>query len=306
MPYNEYLNLLNGDVHVPNNKIIRNTVIFIILVILSGWIGVLVDSVITEQPKGDSPGMGIWLVLPMMAAIAITIFLKGNWSDFGFKPNFKGNIKWYLISALIFPIVTVIVLIIGATTKWIDLSAFDLRPFILLFSSTLFINFIIDVFDGPPLYGYLTSQLNKLNLSDWWIYFIVGSVWGMWHLPYYFVFLPETDIQAVLPVSRNIISIVSIIIMICWAVMFIELYWVTKSIWPGVILHMVEDSLINPLVISGYISIVSGKEILISPIYGIITSILYLFVGLGIRTYRKQANQMFSANEESVNREYAY
>lgn len=275
-----------------NKKLFRNTVIFIVIVILSGWIGALVDSLLTEQSKGDSTGMGIWLVLPMLAAIAITIFSRGSWSDIGFKPNFKGNIKWYLIAALIFPVVTAIVLIIGDMTKWIDLSAFDLKPFILLFSSTLLFSFIIDIFDGAPLYGYLTSQLVKLNLNDWKIYLTVGIVWGMWHIPYYLVFLPETDMQVVLPVSRTIFSIISIITMICWAVMFIELYRVTNSIWPGVVLHMVEDSLINPLVISGFISIAAGKEILISPITGIITSILYLLVGFGIRAYRRQAKKM--------------
>ncbi|TFH05566.1 MAG: CPBP family intramembrane metalloprotease, partial [Methanosarcina sp.] len=57
-----------------NKKVIRNVVVFIVVVILSGWIGVLVDSVLTEQPKGESLGMGIWLVLPMLTAIAITIF----------------------------------------------------------------------------------------------------------------------------------------------------------------------------------------------------------------------------------------
>ncbi|AKB74512.1 CAAX amino terminal protease family [Methanosarcina lacustris Z-7289] len=103
-----------------DTKVIRNIFVFIFVVILSGWIGVLVDSVLTEQPKGDSLGMGIWLVLPMLTAIAITICSKGNWNDIGFKPNFKGNIKWYLIAVLIFPVVTAIVLIIGATTKWID------------------------------------------------------------------------------------------------------------------------------------------------------------------------------------------
>lgn len=278
-----------------NKKVIRNTVVYIVLVILSGWIGFLVDSTLPEQPKGESLGMGIWLVLPMLTVVAITIFSKGSWKDFGFKPNFKGNTKWYLISALIFPVVTTIILIIGATTRWIDLSAFDLRSFILLFSSTLLINFIIDIFDGTPLHGYLTSQLIKLNLNDWKIYLIVGGLWGIWHAPYYLVFLSETDIQAVLPVSRAIYFVVSVVTMVYWAVMFIELFRVTKSIWPGVVLHMVEDSLINPLVILGYVSIVAGKEILISPINGIITTILYLLIGLGIRVYRKQTSQiMFS------------
>ena len=274
-----------------DNKIIRNVVVFIVVVILSGWIGVLVDSVLTEQPKGDSPGMGIWLVTPMLAAITMTIFSKGNWNDLGFKPNFKRNIKWYFIAALVFPVVTSIVLIIGVITDWIDLSTLDLRPFILVFSSTLLFNFIKNIFDGTPLFSYLTTKLVKLNFNDWKIYLTVGSVWGIWHLPYFLVFLPETDIQAVLPVSRAITIIIMIITMILWSVMFIELYRVTKSIWPGVVLHMVEDSLINPLVISGFISIAAGKEILISPIIGIITSILYLLIGLGIRTYRIQASR---------------
>ncbi|WP_440955230.1 CPBP family glutamic-type intramembrane protease [Methanosarcina sp. Mfa9] len=277
-----------------NNKVIRNTVVYIVVVILSGWIGVLVDSVLTEQPKGDSLGMGIWLVTPMLAAIAITIFSKGDWNEIGFKPNFKGNIKWYLIAVLIFPVVTAIVLIIGVITKWIDLSTFDLKPFILIFSGTLLFNFIKNIFDGTPLFSYLTSQLVKLNFNDWKIYLTVGGLWGIWHAPYFLVFLPETDIQAVLPVSRATLFIVGTITMVCWAVMFIELFRVTKSIWPGVLLHMVEDSLVNPLIILGFISIAAGKEILVSPSLGIITSILYLLIGLGIRAYRRQANQTFS------------
>jgi Co/Zn/Cd efflux system component len=68
--------------------------------------------------------------------------------------------------------------------------------------------------------------------------------------------------------------------------MFVELYRLTKSIWPVVLLHMIEDSLINHLVIDRHITIVSGKEILVSPIAGIITAILYVGVGLLLRKYR--------------------
>jgi len=270
---------------------IRNVVFFIFVVILSGWTGALFDTVL-PQPDGDSPGMGIWLILPLLTAIAITLFSKGDWNDLGFRPNIKGNVKWYLLAALIFPVVTVTVLIIGATTHWIDVSAFDLKPFILLFFGALLVNFIIDIFDGPALYGYLTAQLVKLNLNDGAIYLTVGCVWGLWHLPYYLVFLSETDIQAVLPVSRGTYAIVALLTMICWSVMFIELYRVTQSVWPGIVVHMVEDALINPLVILGFIGIAQGAEILISPINGIIASILYVGVGLGIRSYRRRADQM--------------
>jgi hypothetical protein len=234
--------------------------------------------------------MGIWLVLPLMTAFIIILCSKANWRDLGFKPNFKGNLKWYLTSVLIFPVVTVIVLSIGAITNWIDLSTFNLKSFILVFCSTLLVNFIINFFEETAWRGYLTSQLVKLNLSDLKLYLVVGCVWALWHLPYYLVFLPEADIRAVMPVSRAVFVVVAFTTFLAWTIMFTELFMVTKSVWPCVILHTVEDALINPLVISGYISISTGKEILVSPINGIITSTLYLAVGIGIRAYRKQSS----------------
>ncbi|MGI6434677.1 MAG: CPBP family intramembrane glutamic endopeptidase [Syntrophomonadaceae bacterium] len=277
-----------------NKKGSRNLGLFIAIVIISGWLGVLVDSVLTEQPEGDSLGMAIWLVLPLLTALVIILISRFSWKELGLKPNFKGNIKWYLASILIFPVVTAIVMLIGAATNWIDLSAFALRPFIVAFGSTMFVNFIIDIFEETAWRGYLTSQLLKLNLNDWKLYLIVGCVWAAWHIPYYLVFLPEADIQAVMPVSRAIYVVVAFSTFLCWTVMFTELFRVTKSVWPCVILHTVEDSLINLLVISGYISIAAGKEILVSPINGIIASILYLAVGLGIRAYRIKAYGMRS------------
>ncbi|MDD4238989.1 MAG: hypothetical protein PHT62_10620 [Desulfotomaculaceae bacterium] len=109
--------------------------------------------------------MGIWLVLPLLTACIIILFSRVSWRDLGFRPNFKGNMKWYLASVLIFPVVTAIVLLIGAATNWIDLSAFNLKSFIFAFLSALLINFIIDIFEETAWRGYLTSQLVKLNLS---------------------------------------------------------------------------------------------------------------------------------------------
>ncbi len=279
-----------------NKKAVRNIGIFTFIVIISGWIGVLLDSVLTAQPEGDSLGMGIWLVLPLLTALIIILFSKASRRDLGLKPNFKGNMKWYLASVLIFPVVTAIILLIGATANWIDLSAFNFKSFIIAFGSTLLINFIIDIFEETAWRGYLTSQLLKLNLNDWKLYLIVGCVWCLWHLPYYLVFLPEADIRAVMPVSRPIYIVVAFTTFLSWTVMFTELFRVTKSVWPCVILHTVEDSLINLLVISGYIGIATGKEILISPINGVITSMIYVAVGIGIRAYRRRAYRRLANN----------
>ncbi len=56
-----------------NKQTIRNIILFTIVVILSGWIGILIDKVIPEQPDGDSLGMGIWLVLPLLASILLIL-----------------------------------------------------------------------------------------------------------------------------------------------------------------------------------------------------------------------------------------
>lgn len=74
---------------------VRNVVVFALVVIFSGWIGVLVDSVLTDQPEWNSIGMGVWLVLPMLAALCLC-FTKSGFREVGFRPNIKGNIKWYL------------------------------------------------------------------------------------------------------------------------------------------------------------------------------------------------------------------
>ncbi|WP_318245312.1 CPBP family intramembrane glutamic endopeptidase [Paenibacillus gallinarum] len=276
------------------NQTTRNIFVFTIIVVLCGWLGVFVDSFLTEQPEGNTLGMGIWLVFPMLTAIVLILYSKISWKEIGIKPNFKGNLRWYLISVLIFPAVTVTILVIGNAFKWIDMSELNLRTFTGVFFSTILIGFIKNIFEETVWRGFLTSQLVKLNLTDWKIYLLVGSVWGIWHVPYYMMFLPETDMQVVLPVSRIIFTVVAILTMICWSIMFIELYRITNSIWPCVLLHTVEDSLINPLVISGFISISSGKEIVISPICGVITSLLYLSVGLAIKASRRRQTKVQS------------
>jgi hypothetical protein len=181
---------------------------------------------------------------------------------------------------------TTVVLFIGKITGWIDYSNFRINVYLSGFWGMLIYNFIKNIFEESVWRRYLTAKLLKTKIKDIWLYLIVGGVWGVWHLPYYLHFLPHSDMYKVLPVGRLVFAIVSVITMIGWSVMFIELYRLTESIWPVVILHMIEDSLINRLVIDGHIIINTGKEILVSPITGIITSLLYIGVGIILRNYR--------------------
>lgn len=289
-----------------DKKVIGYTGVFVFVVIICGWIGVGVDSILPAQHEGDSLGMGIWLVLPLLTAFITILLSKLSWSDIGLKPNLKGNLKWYLVSILIFPVVTAVVLLFGAAANWIDLSAFHFQTVLGAFSGALLANCIINFFEETAWRGFLTSQLLKFGLNDWILYLIVGCVWTAWHIPYYLVFLPEAHIQAVMPVSRAVYVLVAFSTILCWTVMFTELFRITKSIWPCIVLHTVEDALINLIVISGHISITAGKEFIVSPINGILASLLYLAVGLGLRAYRLRDNQAINSFAKSQSAEPIY
>ncbi len=268
------------------NKTIRNISIFVFAAFSCGWLGVLLDKNMPPQPVGNTLGMGLWLVLPLLSTIVLRFFEKDGWKDIGLKPRFRGNIKWYISALLIYPLVTALVLIIGKLFGWIDFSNFRAGVYLTGFIGSLIANFVKNFFEESVWRGYVTAKLLKTKIKDIWLYLIVGGVWSLWHLPYYLFFLPETAMYEILPTGRIIFVIVSIITMTGWSVMFIELYRLTKSIWPVVLLHMVEDSLINHLIIDGHIIITSRKEIFISPVAGIITSALYICVGILLRKYR--------------------
>jgi len=163
------------------------------------------------------------LVLPLIATIFLRIFAGDGWNDIGFKPNFKGNIKWYLVSLIIFPIVTAFVLFIGKIFGWINFSNLRVNNYLLVFIGLLLINFIKNFFEESVWRGYLTAKLLKTKIKDIWLYLFVGGVWGTWHLPYYLFFLPQSDMYQVLPVGKFVFALVAIITMVCWSVMYVEI-----------------------------------------------------------------------------------
>lgn len=269
------------------NRTTRNIWIFIIISLLSGWIGYGIDQSLEQAPEAETLGMAVWLVLPLLTTVLLRLFAGDGWKDIGLNPNFKGNLSWYMISLIVFPGVTLLVLSIGKILGWVSFDNFNGGVYTAGLIATLLPNFIKNIFEEFVWRGYLTAKLVKRDIKDIWIYLIVGGVWGAWHLPYYLFFLPESYMFQVLPVERLAFALIAIATMIIWTVMFVEIYRLTKSIWPAVTLHMMEDSTINHLIIDEHLTIASGKEILISPIMGIITALFYLILGLWLRRVRK-------------------
>ena len=265
------------------SKTKRNLIVFIIVTLASGWIGVLVDLLLTEQPKGNSLGMGLWLIIPFLTVIILRI-INRDWKDFGMRPNFKGNLKWYLVALIIYPLVTLITVGIALALGCVDITSFNMNTFLSLAIVSIGGNFIKNIFEEFAWRGYLTPKLVELKANDLVIYLVSGLVWALWHAAYYMVFLPD---KYFLDISRVRFLLTGCVIMTCWTVMYVEISRLTKSVWPCVVMHAVEDAVPTVLVmVGGFITLTNNSDIYLNPITGIVATVLFLVIGFVLRVAR--------------------
>lgn len=276
----------------------RNVIIFAIFSTLCGWIGYVVDKLtgqahyenIGTEIGSGSLGMLIWLVTPLICTILLRSFGGDGWKESGFSINFKNNKKLYLISFLVYPLVTMIVIFLGLMTQGIRVTdvKVEFTAYLGILLTQIGTQFIKNIFEESVWRAYLTNQLIKLKLSDLKLYLIVGIIWWVWPLPYIMKFLSEREIQNTLPVGRFTFFLIGMITVACWTVMYTEIFRITKSVWPLVIMHTMEDAVINPLLLLGFVSVEKNQAFLFSLSVGMIPTILYLTVGLAIRKWRKK------------------
>ncbi|MDX5435751.1 MAG: CPBP family intramembrane metalloprotease [Pontibacter sp.] len=269
----------------------RNLTIFTTVVIASGWVGQALNTA-TNSPAEESLGMLLWLVAPLIASLLLRGFGGDGWHDTGIKPLLRGNVKWYILSLLVFPVLTLTVIFTGNLLGWISLTGFNTSLYLQTFALALLPNFFKNIPEEFVWRGYLTPKLASLKINDYTLYLIVGLIWGVWHLPYYLYFLDSSIIQKFTSLSLEVFIPLTILASIAWTIVFVEIWFLTKSIWPAVLLHMVEDAFINPLVLDGSFQIAGGKDILIHPVVGIFSIILFTVVGLGLRRIRLKAQKV--------------
>ncbi len=272
------------------NKItIRNLSIFILVVVISGWIGHWLDTFINNQ-ETETPGMGLWLITPSIFALLLRIFAKDGWKDFGLKPNLKGNIRWYLISLLAFPVIITLTILIGKGLGLISTPTFSISTvgvFAYTFLLGLLPMFIKNIFEEFAWRGYLAPKVYSLNINIFIGHLIVGFIWAIWHLPYYLFFLDQNYIQEFTTLSLPMFLFMVLITYLSWAIVFGELRLLTNSVWPTVLIHMVEDAFLIQLFTEKHIIIAPNTDWLVSPMSGLISIILFLLLGIWLGTKRK-------------------
>lgn len=132
--------------------------------------------------------------------------------------------------------------------------------------------------------GYLAPKLIDLKLNDWLVYLVSGLVWGLWHAPYYLVLLPDSAFGSM---SREAFLLTGCVVMVAWSVMYTELYRLARSVWPCVLMHAVKECVPELLVASaGVITFSRAGELWFHPTIGIAPTMLFLLIGLGLRSIR--------------------
>lgn len=108
----------------------------------------------------------------------------------------------------------------------------------------------------------------------------------MWHAAYYMVFLPDKYFETL---SRSCTLLMGCVLMVCWTVMYVEIYRLTKSVWPCVLMHSLEDAVPTVLVAtSTIISFTKKADVWLNPISGVIATVLFLGIGLLLRSIRRK------------------
>ena len=268
-----------------NKHTVRNLAIFTFLVIALPWLGRGLDSLTGGKP-GEGIGTIIWIIAPLGASFLLRAFAGDGWKDLGIRPAIKGNVLWYAISILVYPICITLVLVIGLALGMISLP--DSPPdkvalFVQAFGLALVTDFFINIFEEFGFRGYLAPRMYTLGLHDFVAHAVVGLIWGAWHFAYFSFVMSYTTESPVTLVPRFLIATIAA------SIVYGEIRLLTNSVWPAVLMQTAGGAFLSGLLVHDLIQIKSGTAFLISPgIEGMLSIVLIALVGVGIHLLRRK------------------
>jgi membrane protease YdiL (CAAX protease family) len=254
----------------------KRIIIFTIIVFLCGWLGKIIDLMLVGQPKGQSLGLLIWLIMPFITSIVLAFVHKSSYKVLGLKPRLKGNGKWYVVSFCLFPLIAIITIGMGLITKSIDTTGFELSGFAATLFGWFIYSFFRAILEETAWRGFLQERLIFLKVNDWLIYFITALVWSIWHIPYYLFFFEGNGVKMIVS---------CFIILFSWSILYAEIYRVTRTIWPCVLLHATSNA-IQYTMLEQYLVINEKRNFIFSPTESIVACAIAILLGLIIRRHR--------------------
>ena len=276
-----------------NKKTLRNVILFSLVAISCGWIGVGVNQLLGEPSNLESLGSGIFIVSPIVCMILLRLLGGDGWKDFPLKPRFKQNTRWYIFAIAVYPVVIGITLFVGKLLGWVDVSKFSVAAYLPVFATAFLPVFIKNILEETAFRGYLTVKMEQLTQNEWVIYLVVAFVCQIWHLPYNLIFLDDAYQATFFPYSKVLFVLVSFVVIAVWTIMYTEIFFLSRSLLLVVLMHSMKDAL-NPLISEGFTVISPDKTLLVSPLFGLIPALIYLAIGLYLRKIRKSKGYLHS------------
>jgi membrane protease YdiL (CAAX protease family) len=264
----------------------RNLAIFTVLVLGTATLARVIEPL--TVPPGAEPGTSglgqlLWIIAPLGVMLLLRIFAGDGWDDFGLRPNFKGNGFWWLVSVLVFPVVIAISVLIGALSGGLELDVNMLPAFAAALLPGLIAAMIKNVFEEFAWRGYLAPKVYSLKLDIWLSHAIVGVVWGAWHLPFVHVFWPYLT-----PAMLWYFVPLLLVGTFSQSVVYGEIRLATASVLPAWVMHTIGNAIGNTLLLSSFVQLSPGRELVFSPGAESVTSIILMFaVGTCLHQRRK-------------------
>ena len=262
----------------PAASSLTRLVVFSVVTLGSGWIGLLVNNALGIPHSMQSLGTLIWIMTPVLAGAVMAL------SDPSLRRSYvaswlPGRLRAYGVALAAFPLSFAVAIAVGWAAGW--LTPTGLGAFGGVVAANVAGTVLKNVAEEGAWRGYLAPALISRKLSDPWVWLISGMIWSLWHIPYYGWLLDESLTRSVYDVPPIVYALMTVPIMICWAPLFTELRVLSGSIWPGLIAHSIANLSQIPLS-KGGLPITPGWELLVSPLVGVIPNAIILAAGLGL------------------------
>ena len=262
----------------PTASPLTRLVVFSVVTLGSGWIGLLVNNALGIPHSMQSLGTLIWIMTPVLAGAVMAL------SDPSLRRSYvaswlPGRLRAYGVALAAFPLSFAVAIAVGWASGW--LTPTGLGAFGGVVAANVAGTVLKNVAEEGAWRGYLAPALISRKLSDPWVWLISGMIWSLWHIPYYGWLLDESLTRSVYDVPPIVYALMTVPIMICWAPLFTELRVLSGSIWPGLIAHSIANLSQIPLS-KGGLPITPGWELLVSPLVGVIPNAIILAAGLGL------------------------
>ena len=274
------------------SKAIRNLIIFTVVAVACGFVGIALDRL--QPPQDTMQGLGalVWLTAPLATILLLRTFGGDGWKDFGLGLNLKTGWRWYLAALLIIPLVTLVTLGVASVFGVVTFGGSATQgfgAFLSAFGVGLTTVMVKNIFEEFTWRGYLTPRFEAIKLHPYVNALLTGFIWAGWHVPYYLYFLNrETFVERTSLGVWEFILVMFVVFPLI-ALTFGELRLLSKSVWPGWLMHNIANAVSLALISGNFIGLSRNfAGAIFSPgTEGVFISLLMSLVGVALYQVRK-------------------